>query len=112
VLKRSKIDHFRGYADRHLRGVLSISRDETASYICLRMSRCEIRSIIEQINGVLVSKIDFISTHAQKVQYWLFVEVLQIVIYAAFCLFLRTKLRSIYVYASPQRVLRSIIEQH
>ena len=57
---------FRGLADRHLRGVLSISRDETASYICLRMSRCGIRSIIEQINGVLVSKIDFISTHAQK----------------------------------------------
>ena len=78
----------------------------------MRMSRCGIRSIIEQINGVLVLKIDFISTHAQKVQYWLFVEVLRIVIYAAFCLFLRTKLRSIYVYASPQRVLRSIIEQH
>jgi len=36
VLKRSNIDHFSVRTDRHLHGVLSISRDETAFYICKR----------------------------------------------------------------------------
>jgi len=36
VLQRSIITIFRGLTDRHLRGVLSISRYETALQICLR----------------------------------------------------------------------------
>ena len=69
------------------------------------MSWYVLRSIIEQWYDFLVSIIHFISTLAQKAQYWLFFEVSRIVTYAPFWLLFGTKRRCKYICTAPWCVI-------
>ena len=111
ALKRSKINRFsRLHGSSFTRRFVYISERNCALCMFALSHDVLLGLLHDRVNSFLVSNIYFIWTRAQKVKNKPFFEVAWIIIYAAFCRFLGTKLRSIYVCAMSRYVLRSCIK--